>query len=142
MGSSEEAKDILAPTLRQFHELAIAKEFEKVAAFYDPDAVLVHAGKDAVYGREAKIKTPFMLKFRASIISAILKDLQDFLSRAGKLTPKTYEPHYGMCGDFIIMISDYETETENMGVLKAKLTQIWRKNGDKYLLLHFEDVRK
>ncbi|CAJ0591393.1 unnamed protein product [Cylicocyclus nassatus] len=117
MGSSEEAKAILAPAIGQFYELAAAKEYEKLADFYDPDAVLVHAGKDAIYGREA-----------------LLKDFQDFLTRAGKLTPKSSDSHYRMCDDFIIMTADYETESEKMGLLKGKITQIWRVKLEKWSL--------
>ncbi|CAJ0591394.1 unnamed protein product [Cylicocyclus nassatus] len=125
MGSSEEAKAVLAPVLGQFHELAKAKNFEKLAAFYDPDAVFVQAGKSAIYGREA-----------------LVKSFGEFLARAGKLTRKTSDEQYAMCGDLIILTANYETETEMMGVLRGKFTQIWRQNADKYMLLHFEDALK
>ncbi|VDK60555.1 unnamed protein product [Cylicostephanus goldi] len=45
---------------------------------------------------------------------------------------------FDMAGDFIIFTADYETETEKIGVLKGKFTQIWRKANDSYLILHIE----
>ncbi|VDN24350.1 unnamed protein product [Cylicostephanus goldi] len=130
MSSSEEAKSILAPVLGQFHELAKAKDFKKLAAFYDPDAVFVHAGKDIIYGREEL----------SALILALVKSFEDFLASAGKLTRKSSDEQYSMCEDFIILTANYETETEKLGVLKGKFTQIWRKNNNTYMLLHFEDA--
>ncbi|VDK66373.1 unnamed protein product [Cylicostephanus goldi] len=97
----------------------------QLAAFYDPDAVIVHAGKDVVYGREA-----------------LKKDFEEFLTRAGKLTPKSSNHYYRMCEEFINLTADYETETEKMGVLKGRFTQIWRKCNGEYLIIHLEDAPK
>ncbi|CAJ0604496.1 unnamed protein product [Cylicocyclus nassatus] len=125
MGSSEEAKSIVKPLLEQLFKYAQAQDFEKVSDFYDPNGVLVHTGKDAVYGRDA-----------------LKKAFEEFMSRAGKITPKISDEDYHMAGDFIIYTSAYETETEKMGIRKGKVTQIWRKSGDTYRILHIEDAQE
>ncbi|CAJ0604330.1 unnamed protein product [Cylicocyclus nassatus] len=122
MGSSEEAKNILTPILSELKKQRDAHNFEKVSEFYDQNAVHVHAG-EAVYGKDA-----------------INEHSKKFLEKSGKLTTKLSNEKFDMAGDFIILTSDYETQTEKIGVLKGKFTQIWRKNNDTYLLLHIEYV--
>ncbi|KHJ76462.1 hypothetical protein OESDEN_23918 [Oesophagostomum dentatum] len=48
-------------------------------------------------------------------------------------------PHeFHKAGDFIIVVGDFEANTEKKGLLKGHFTHIWRKHGDTYLLLHDE----
>ncbi|KHJ93147.1 hypothetical protein OESDEN_06949 [Oesophagostomum dentatum] len=63
----------------------------------------------------------------------MLMDINEF---AGKVDTKILGDSYMMTGDFIIMISDYEWQTEKAGLLKGHFTQIWRKANDRYLILY------
>ncbi|KHJ86903.1 hypothetical protein OESDEN_13334 [Oesophagostomum dentatum] len=56
----------------------------------------------------------------------------------GKSTTKLSGDSYLKAGDFLIITANYETNTEKIGVAKGKFTQIWRKTGDKYTIIHDE----
>ncbi|EPB72531.1 hypothetical protein ANCCEY_08367 [Ancylostoma ceylanicum] len=93
------------------------------AAYYDPNAALIQVGKKGTFGREA-IKNEFV----------------EYVQQIGKSTSKGTVNSYQMTGDFIIITGDHESITEKMGTIKGKYTQIWRKSGDTYLILHEEYV--
>ncbi|EPB72532.1 hypothetical protein ANCCEY_08368 [Ancylostoma ceylanicum] len=54
----------------------------------------------------------------------------------GKTTTELSEEHYRMTGDYVIFSADFETTTENVGVIRGAFTQIWKKFGEKYLIIH------
>ncbi|KHJ94644.1 hypothetical protein OESDEN_05428 [Oesophagostomum dentatum] len=95
--------------------------WKKVIEYYHPDAVLIETGKKGIYGKEA-------------IKIAIL----EFSGLMGKTQMKVTEEHYQKSPDFTIINGSYETTTEKAGVVKGTFLQIWRKTGDKYLLLRDE----
>ncbi|VDL75669.1 unnamed protein product [Nippostrongylus brasiliensis] len=91
------------------------------AAYYHPDAVLVHKGKECKYGRPA-----------------IQQLLEEFDKMVGESTTKLSGDTYQMSTDYIIITSNYETTSEKSGVIKGKFLQIWKKENNTYLIYHDE----
>ncbi|ETN80073.1 hypothetical protein NECAME_09440 [Necator americanus] len=120
MGSSPEAKSILAPLILEMKESLEEGNIDKIAAFYDPDAVFIEIGKSGVWGKEIKPK------------------LMEWDQRLGKTTYKPTEEKYEMAGDYIIITMNVDVKSEKMGDIKMKITQIWRKSNNTYLIMHDE----
>ncbi|EYC32748.1 hypothetical protein Y032_0002g1077 [Ancylostoma ceylanicum] len=113
------------------------------AAYYDPNAALIQVGKKGTFGREGrafKHRLPMRLRVCSSRVSAIKNEFVEYVQQIGKSTSKGTVNSYQMTGDFIIITGDHESITEKMGTIKGKYTQIWRKSGDTYLILHEEYV--
>ncbi|KHJ83623.1 hypothetical protein OESDEN_16676, partial [Oesophagostomum dentatum] len=113
-----EAKKIIHPLCEDYAKHRDGHDFEKAIAHLDPNAVIVHIGKKATYGKDV-----------------LKKELEEYAAKMGKVTTKVTNDHYQMSEDFIICKGDYEMTTEKAGTHKGKFTQIWRKHGDTYLLL-------
>ncbi|VDM75228.1 unnamed protein product [Strongylus vulgaris] len=73
-----------------------------------------------------------------AVFSALRKEHESFKERVGKGTPKVVDEHYMKVGDFIIINTNIDLATEKGANLKAKVTMIWRRSGDKYFVLHEE----
>ncbi|ETN77644.1 hypothetical protein NECAME_10892 [Necator americanus] len=121
MCSNQEATSILKPHFDDYVKKLEEHHVEEATEYYDPDATLVHVGNKGIYGREA-----------------IKKELLEFDQRMGEVTNKFTGVQYQKTGDFLIISANYETNTEKMGMVKGKFTQIWRKSNNKYLILHDE----
>ncbi|EYC32745.1 hypothetical protein Y032_0002g1074 [Ancylostoma ceylanicum] len=119
MSSSEDAKSILKPILDEYSKALDDGDCDKAAEFYHPDSVLITTGRRCVYGRDE-----------------IKKELMEFDEIMGKTTTELSEEHYRMTGDYVIFSADFETTTENVGVIRGAFTQIWKKFGEKYLIIH------
>ncbi|RCN47568.1 hypothetical protein ANCCAN_06339 [Ancylostoma caninum] len=119
MASSEDAKSILKPILDEYNKALDDGDCEKAAGFYHPDSVLITSGAKCVYGRDE-----------------IKKKLLEYDEITGKTTTELSEEDYRMTGDYIIFSADFETTTEKIGVIRGAFTQIWKKTGDTYFIIH------
>ncbi|KHJ94639.1 hypothetical protein OESDEN_05423 [Oesophagostomum dentatum] len=122
MSPSEEAKTVIKPLFDDYTKHMKDHELDKAAEHLDPNFVAVRVGKKAIFGREQ-----------------LKKEFEESIEEYGKATSsEVTEEEYVMVGDFAVVKGHFEATSEKKGVVKGKFTQIWRKHGDTYLLLHDE----
>ncbi|CAJ0604485.1 unnamed protein product [Cylicocyclus nassatus] len=120
--SSDEAKTIIKPYFDEILKQREAHDFDKAVDLFDPDGVFIDKGKhSAIYGRDA-----------------LKKEHESYKEKIGKATPTITNDHYYQFGDFISAVFDCELNTDKGAKFKGHVTQIWRKAGDKYFMLHEE----
>ncbi|CAJ0604489.1 unnamed protein product [Cylicocyclus nassatus] len=121
MSCYKDAESIVKPFLEQHRKDYNEGNFDKLAEYYHPDAILVVAGKKGTYGRDA-----------------IKQEKMEYSERTGKASHgslKLSNENYQMTDDFIFYCGDSEYQTEKAGKLKAKFSKIFKKTNGKYLLL-------
>ncbi|KHJ91299.1 hypothetical protein OESDEN_08838 [Oesophagostomum dentatum] len=100
------------------------RNFDMAVAHLHHDAVFVRVDRKAFYGHDE-----------------MKKEHDKFVELLGKAThTKISDEEYHMGGDFIIVTFHIEAHIEKLGDVKAKVTQIWRKHGDTYVIIHEEDI--
>ncbi|CAI2352346.1 unnamed protein product [Caenorhabditis sp. 36 PRJEB53466] len=119
--TSQQAEAALKPHLEKYIHAADNCNIASVQSFYHPNSVVVHKGKKCYYGPEA-----------------IGEYMRKFSELTGMSVTTLSNAKYEGVGDFLIISGEISAETEKVGVKKAKFVQIWKKDGEKNLILHNE----
>ncbi|CAI4222107.1 unnamed protein product [Auanema sp. JU1783] len=110
---------VLEPTIHLFDEAFNNCAYNDVVDFYHPDAVLVQKGKEATYGKDNML--------------AFYKGFGDMIGKSDTtITDKTFEGSE----NYITYGGKFVTETEKLGTMKGWFSQVWKKEGGKWLVIY------
>ncbi|GMT00409.1 hypothetical protein PENTCL1PPCAC_22583, partial [Pristionchus entomophagus] len=115
------ALSILTPILERFNQLFSENNLDELVSLYGPDAVMVTRGESCAYGRED-----------------IKKGLAEFTAK-GKIDSKMVNRQIEGVGDHIILRAEFDATVLSTGEhIKGKFQQIFRKEGDAWLIIYDE----
>ncbi|CDX47469.1 DUF4440 domain-containing protein [Caenorhabditis elegans] len=104
---SNEAEALLKLQFDKYAKFIDDEVWAEVEGYYHPSGVLVHKGKEAVYGN--KDKSTYIAKFAEG---------------TGKSVGTTTNAKYEGSGDYLIITADFSSETEKAGTVKGRFVQI------------------
>ncbi|CAB05188.1 DUF4440 domain-containing protein [Caenorhabditis elegans] len=105
--TSEQAEALLKLQFDKYAKFIDDEVWAEVEGYYHPSGVLVHKGKEAVYGN--KDKSTYIAKFAEG---------------TGKSVGTTTNAKYEGSGDYLIITADFSSETEKAGTVKGRFVQI------------------
>ncbi|CAI4222062.1 unnamed protein product [Auanema sp. JU1783] len=110
---------ILQPTLDAYQKALNSGVHEEALSFYHPEAVVVHRGKQATYGRDN-----------------LLALFATFGEMMGKNHSTISDAVFEGSENYITITAKYTTETEKLGTVKGNYSQVWKKEDGKWLVIY------
>ncbi|EGT34343.1 hypothetical protein CAEBREN_12358 [Caenorhabditis brenneri] len=117
--TAQQAEATLKPSFLKYMQAFDSLDWTTAESFFHQDAVLVLKGKEATYGSKA-----------------IVESMSKFSETSGKMVSTMSDLKYEGTQDFLIVGGSIVSDTEKIGSVKGKFFQIWKKEGDRHLILH------
>ncbi|EYC41874.1 hypothetical protein Y032_0552g3337 [Ancylostoma ceylanicum] len=109
------------PLLLDYVHTFNAGNFDRMAAFYHKNAVMVEKDKSVLWGQK-------------DIVASLL----DMATVCGKTRMEISNTKYEGAGDFLHVTTDFAFHTEKSGILRGSFLQIWRRDNHGYAIYHDE----
>ncbi|EGT34296.1 hypothetical protein CAEBREN_05510 [Caenorhabditis brenneri] len=117
--TAQQAEAALKPQLLKYIHALDNLDWTTAESYFHQDAVLVFKDKEATYGSKA-----------------IIESMSKFSEVSGKTVTSLSGMKYEGTGDYLIVTGSMVSETEKIGIMKAKFIQVWKKEGERHLILH------
>ncbi|GMT32985.1 hypothetical protein PFISCL1PPCAC_24282, partial [Pristionchus fissidentatus] len=130
-----EASAIVQPILAKYEELFGKNNLSELVLLYGVDAVLIHRGHEAAYGRDGNHYLLIQMLF---LFLAIKSALSSF-TQSGPIENKITDEIFEATSDHIVYKAVFHTKiTSNGAEFGGKFEQIYRKEGDSWLIIYDE----